>query len=124
MGGVTAPAPEYVRAVVRIAVRCRKPDGQCGYGVLIGPPDLGPIWALLAHTGPLPRDKAGRLLAYVQAYDQRGGGVETAFKDDKQGLGHIVQIILNQAAPLVRGLVVAFQALLAPAHIAITLGET
>jgi hypothetical protein len=41
---------------------------------------------------------------------------------DRQG--HIVQIILNQAAPLVRGVAVAFQALLAPAHIAITLGET
>lgn len=39
-------------------------------------------------------------------------------------MGHIVQIILNQAAPLVRGLVVALQSLLAPAHIAVTLGET
>jgi hypothetical protein len=27
------------------------------------------------------------LLAYVYLYDQRGGGVETAFKEDKQGLG-------------------------------------
>jgi hypothetical protein len=27
------------------------------------------------------------LLAYVYFYDARGGGVETAFKDDKQGLG-------------------------------------
>jgi hypothetical protein len=189
MGWVTAPATEYVRDVVRIAVRCRKPKEQWGYGVLIAPPDLMPIWALLGHTEPLPRDDAGRLLAYVQAYDQRGGGVETAFKDDKQGLGlakrskkrfaaqqmvtllgtlahnvimwarrwlvpaqprlarygikrlvrdifhisgriicdalgHIVQIILNQAAPLVRGLVVALQALLATAHIAVTLGET
>ncbi len=26
-------------------------------------------------------------VAYVHFYDDRGGGVETAFKDDKQGLG-------------------------------------
>jgi hypothetical protein len=26
-------------------------------------------------------------LAYVTCYDQRGGGIETAFKGDKQGLG-------------------------------------
>ncbi len=26
-------------------------------------------------------------LAYVRFYDQRGGGCETTFKDDKQGLG-------------------------------------
>ena len=29
----------------------------------------------------------GVLLAYVYCYDQRGGGVETALKEDKQGLG-------------------------------------
>ncbi len=27
------------------------------------------------------------LLAYVYFYDQRGGGVETSFREDKQGLG-------------------------------------
>lgn len=32
-------------------------------------------------------DPAAVLLAYVYFYDQRGGGVETAFKEDKQGLG-------------------------------------
>jgi hypothetical protein len=39
-------------------------------------PDAGP------NTTP-----AGVLLAYVAFYDQRGGGVETSFKGDKQGLG-------------------------------------
>jgi hypothetical protein len=39
-------------------------------------------------------------------------------------LGHVVQIILNQMAPLVRGIVAALHDLLAPAHIAVTLGET
>jgi hypothetical protein len=28
------------------------------------------------------------LLAYVYLYDQRGGGVETSFKGDHQGLGN------------------------------------
>jgi len=129
------------------------------------------------------------LLAYVSFYDQRGGGVETTLKGDKQGLGitkrnkkrfeaqqmlvllgslahnlivwarhwlvaeqpklrhygivrmvrdvlqvsgtlivdgmgHLVAIILNQAAPLVRGLVAALARLLAPAHIAVNLGQT
>ena len=158
-------------------------------GLLIGPPDLTPLATLLGQAGGPPTDEAGRLLAYVRAYDARGGGVETSLKNDKQGLGlakrtkkrfaaqqmvsllgtlahnvimwarhwlvptqprlakygikrlvrdifhisgriicdalgHIVQIILNQAAPLVRGLGIALQALLAPAHIAVTLGET
>src|SRR5947208_1372752 len=32
-------------------------------------------------------DPASVLLAYVRFYDQRGGGAETSFKGDKQGLG-------------------------------------
>ena len=39
-------------------------------------------------------------------------------------LGHVVAIFLNPAAPLVRGLVAALQALLAPLHIAVSLGES
>ncbi len=38
--------------------------------------------------------------------------------------GHVVGIILNQAAPLVRGIGAALQVLLAPAHIAVNLGQT
>jgi hypothetical protein len=38
--------------------------------------------------------------------------------------GHIVQIVLNQAAPLVQGLIDGLRALLAPAHVAVSLGET
>ena len=32
-------------------------------------------------------DPVAVLLAYVTFYDQRGGGIETSFKGDKQGLG-------------------------------------
>ena len=127
------------------------------------------------------------LLAYVTFYDQRGGGVETSFKGDKQGLGmtkrskkrfaaqqmlmllgslahnvilwarrwlaavplqqygilrmvrdvlhisgflvfdaggQIIQLVLNQAAPLAPVLVQPLRGLLAPTHIAVNLGQT
>ena len=187
VGWVRVPPSGYVREVVRIAVRCRKANGQWGVGVLIAPPE---VTALLALTGQerAPEDAAAQLLTYVYAYDARGGGVETTFKGDKQGLGltkrskkrfaaqqivtllgtlahnvivwargwlvgqqpklahygmvrmvrdvfhitgrigldahgHVVAIVLNQAAPLARGIVLALQAVLAPVHIAVTLGE-
>ncbi len=150
---------------------------------------------VLALTQPealLDADAATVLLAYVWLYDQRGGGVETSFKGDKQGLGshkrskkhfeakpmvillgslahhvvawaqrwltappasasklqhygtlrmmrdvfqvsgfliidalgHIVQIVLNQAAPLASLLVDSLRRLLAPEHVAVNLGQT
>jgi hypothetical protein len=82
VGWVPGAAPEYVRPVQRIAVRCRKKNEQWGIGVLI------------AADG---REAAGRsderapsiaqVLTTVYRYDARGGGVETANKEDKQGLG-------------------------------------
>jgi Transposase DDE domain group 1 len=86
VGWVTTPASAYVRPVRRIAVRCRKQNGQWGIGVIVSA--LEPE-TVLAMTNPPTsgEDDAKVLLAYVYCYDQRGGGVETAFKDDKQGLG-------------------------------------
>jgi len=191
VGWVYLPAPEYVRPVQRIAVRCRKANGQWGIGVLIS--TLSPVEVLTltqVTTGP-DTDPATVLLAYVYFYDQRGGAAETSFKGDQQGLGstkrskkrfeaqqmvmllgtlahnvviwarqwlteaaapsklrhygilrmvrdvfhvsgflvldascHIVQIVLNQAAPLAPILVDSLQVLLAPTHIAINSGET
>jgi hypothetical protein len=87
--GWVAEAPDvYVEPVVRIAVRCRKRTGNWAYGVLISTVD--PLTALVHTAARLVgvRDEATRwLLAYVYFYDQRGGGVETANKEDKQGLG-------------------------------------
>jgi hypothetical protein len=188
MGLVTIVPSEYVREVVRIAVRCRKANGQWGYGVLIAPVESEPIAALLGQKAEELNDEVVRLVAYVYAYDQRGGGVESSLREDKQGLGltkrnkkrfeaqqmltmlgtlahnvilwarewltgheahlarygivrlvrdvfhitgrigldaqgQVVRIMLNQAAPHVRGLVAALQVLLAPAHVAISLGE-
>ncbi len=39
-------------------------------------------------------------------------------------LGHVIEIVLNQAAPLAPGLVDGLLALLAPEHVAVSLGET
>jgi hypothetical protein len=42
---------------------------------------------LCGHDPALVTDSHACALAYVALYDQRGGGVETTFKEDKQGLG-------------------------------------
>ncbi len=71
-----------MRPVVRIAVRCRKKNGQWGIAVLIAA-DAGEGATLPAGTSP----SVAQLLTTVYRYDARGGGVETANKEDKQGLG-------------------------------------
>jgi Transposase DDE domain group 1 len=87
IGWITEPTDLYCRPLRRIAVRCRKKNGQWGNGVILSslPPE-----GVLALTGqPLERldDPQAVLLAYVYFYDQRGGGVEIEIKQDKQGLG-------------------------------------
>jgi hypothetical protein len=87
MGWVTLPADLYCRPVRRIAVRCRKKNGQWGYGVIIS--TLSPKEVLLLTGGyeQEVNDPKAVLLAYVNFYDQRGGSVEIEIKEDKQGLG-------------------------------------
>jgi Transposase DDE domain group 1 len=189
VGWVETPANDYVREVRRIAVRWRKKNGQWGIAVLIS--TLRPRTVIEQTEQPLAQvlNHQAVLLAYVHFYDQRGGGVESAIKDDKQGLGmtkrnkkrfeaqqmlmmlgmlahnvivwatrwlaphepklrrygvkrmvrdilhisgrivrnaqgRIVQIILNQAAPLVRGVARSLDVLLRPTHIAVNWGQT
>jgi hypothetical protein len=188
VGWVTTPAPEYVRPVVRIAVRWKQKNGQWEYAVVIA--TLTPHDVIAETDQPVDTvlDHQAVLLAYVQCYDARGGGVETSFKDDKQGLGitkrskkrfaaqqivtllsslahnvivwarswlsdrepkvrrygikrmvrdifhisgflvrnargQIVEVMLNQRSPLVRGLACGLDLLLRPAHIAINWGQ-
>jgi len=86
MGWVTLETDLYCRPVKRIAVRCRKKNGQWGYGVILS--TLAPKDVLLL-TGGYEKDTDDPkivLLAYVHFYDQRGGGVEIEIKEDKQGL--------------------------------------
>jgi hypothetical protein len=87
VGWVTAEANEYVRPVLRIAVRTRKKNGQWGIGVLLS--TLSFKEAILLARMPIDKleDSVAVLLAYVYFYDLRGGGIETTFKQDRQGLG-------------------------------------
>jgi hypothetical protein len=191
VGWVQLPASEYARPVRRIAVRCRKANGQWGIGVLISTLCPVQVVALTQPEASPDTDPATVLLAYVYLYDQRGGGVETSFKGDQQGLGstkrnkkrfeaqqmlmllgtlahnvviwarqwltqtvtpsklrhygilrmvrdvfhvsgflvfdalgQLVQIVLNQAAPLAPVLVDPLRELLAPVHVALILGQT
>jgi hypothetical protein len=189
VGWVAVPADEYVRPVIRVAVRCRRKNGQWATGVLITTLDPGSVLEVTGQAVTAAEDWASILLAYVYAYDQRGGGIETANKDDKQGVGigkrnkkrfeaqqmvvwlgtlahnilvwarhwlavaaplvqrfglkrmvrdllqingvverdatgRIVGIVLNEAHYYARRLAGALQVLVAPTHIAVSLGET
>lgn len=86
MGWVTVAADLYCRPVKRIAVRCRKKNGQWGYGVILS--TLSPEDVLFLTGGYKSEvdDPKAVLLAYVNFYDHRGGGVEIEIKEDKQGL--------------------------------------
>jgi hypothetical protein len=86
-GWVSEPATGYVRPVVRIAVRCRRQDGTFAYGVLICALSTQQVLAVLGRPSSQATDPVAVLQAYVNLYDQRGGGIETSFKGDKQGLG-------------------------------------
>ena len=86
VGVITTPASEYDYPVVRIAVRCRKKNKQWGYGLLITNLMPGDIAVLTGVEPAVLEDPAALWLAYVYCYDQRGGGVETSFKQDNQAL--------------------------------------
>ena len=86
-GWVSEPPTGYVRPVQRIAVRCRRLDGTFAYGVLICSLSVEQVLAVLGRPSSQATDPVAVLAAYVTFYDHRGGGIETTFKGDKQGLG-------------------------------------
>jgi Transposase DDE domain group 1 len=86
MGWVTVAADLYCRPVKRIAVRCRKKNGQWGYGVIISTLSAQDVLLLTGGYLQDADDPKAVLLAYVNFYDLRGGGVEIEIKQDKQGL--------------------------------------
>lgn len=85
-GWVTTEASAYVRPVRRIAVRCRKDNGQWGIGVIVSNLEPKDVLWLSGGYEQEQEDEAKVLLAYVHFYDQRGGGIEIEIKEDKQGL--------------------------------------
>jgi hypothetical protein len=87
MGWVVTPQTPYCREVTRIAVRCRKKNGQWGIGVLLSTLTPHEVLWLTGLYDQDTQDPTLVLYAYVYFYDLRGGGVETEIKEDKQGLG-------------------------------------
>jgi hypothetical protein len=92
VGLVPVPAREYhagqyCRRITRVAVRCRMANGTWGVAVVVSSLPVADACALAGLDATAATDPTRVLLAYVYLYDQRGGGVETAFKEDKQGLG-------------------------------------
>ena len=80
-------AGQYRRTSTRVAVRCRLANGQWEVGVVVSSLAVAEACALAGLDPTAATDPTQAVLAYVYLYDQRGGGVETAFKEDKQGLG-------------------------------------
>jgi hypothetical protein len=80
-------AGQYQRTITRVAVRCRLANGQWGVGVVVSSLPVADACALAGLDPSAATDPPSAVLAYVYLYDQRGGGVETSFKQDKQGLG-------------------------------------
>jgi hypothetical protein len=87
VGWVTLDADLYARPVRRIAARCRKKNGQWGVGVIISTLSEQEVLTLTGTAPDSAQNPYASLLAYAYFYDQRGGGVEIAIKQDKQGLG-------------------------------------
>lgn len=87
VGWVPSPIELYSRPVQRIAVRCRKKNGQYSFGVIVSNLTAEEVLQLTEQDAALASDLQAVMLAYVHFYDQRGGGVETQIKEGKQGLG-------------------------------------
>ena len=87
MGWVMSEDTPYCRPVKRIAVRCRKKNGQWAVGLIISTLSPQDVLHLVGGQNYEADDPKAVLLAYVNFYDLRGGGVEIEIKEDKQGLG-------------------------------------
>lgn len=86
LGWVTQQSPDYVGPVRRLAVRSKSPKGHWQYAVLLFAHLTD--FDLLTLLGERPTTDAATIMrAYLHFYDQRGGGVESSFGQDKSGLG-------------------------------------
>lgn len=86
MGWVSQESREYVRPVRRLAVRSKSSKGRWQYAVRLFA-NLSDS-DLLTLMGERPTTEAATIMgAYLHFYDQRGGGIESSFGQDKSGLG-------------------------------------
>lgn len=82
------PAPHaYVRPMRQLAVRWPKPKGGWHYGVLVFNLTDEMIFELAGRTLSSASTDQELLSAILKTYNLRSGGVETSFKNSKQGLG-------------------------------------
>lgn len=82
------PAPHsYQRPMRQLAVRWSKPKGGWHYCVLVFNLTDEMVFELAAQTKPSHVTEPELLSAILKAYNLRSGGVETSFKNSKQGLG-------------------------------------
>lgn len=87
VGWVEEATRAYVRPVRRLSVRHRKPNGQFGVEVLITTAPMAELFRWTRMPATQIGEAQAELLAIAHSYDQRGGGCETSFQGDKQGLG-------------------------------------
>lgn len=126
-GWVEARASAYDWPIRRIAVRCRKKNGQWGVGILLSSLEPDEVLALTGQDAAQVFDAAAVLWAYVYFYDDRGGGVESSFKADNQGLGRRIrnkkafagQAMVNLLAVLAHNVLIWARGWLAPAAVQI-----
>ena len=85
VGWVSEPTVEYAYPVRRLAVRFPRKKAGWDYAVLIFA--LEPFELLELMELPVLCDEGSTMLAYAHYYDQRGGGIESSFGQDKGGLG-------------------------------------
>ena len=86
MGWVPEESRDYVAPVRRLVVRSKSTKDRWQYAVLLfahlSDSDL------LTLMGASPTTDAATIMgAYLHFYDQRGGGIESSFGQDKSGLG-------------------------------------
>ncbi|HEU0001325.1 MAG TPA: transposase [Ktedonobacteraceae bacterium] len=86
MGWVTVESRDYVSPVRRLAVRSKSRKGRWQYAVLLFANVSD--YDVLTLLGERPTTDAATIMrAYLHFYDQRGGGIESSFGQDKSGLG-------------------------------------
>lgn len=85
VGWVQEQSLDYIRPVRRLAVRSKSSKGRWRYGVLLFA-GLEPKDLLTLMGAGRQADEVGIMLAHAHFYDQRGGGIESSFGQDKGGL--------------------------------------
>jgi len=86
MSWVSAESTDYQGSVKRLAVRSKSTKGRWQYAVLLFA-NLSDF-EVLRLMGEHPTTDAATIMgAYLHFYDQRGGGIESSFGQDKSGLG-------------------------------------